>query len=245
MLSQTKTWETLYGVDVNDKKEKKGNFDYLSWTDAIQKVKDQGSVLNWEPLDDVHFPDGSMEVRMRVTIDGNHHVMWLAVSDHRNQAIVKPDAAAINKARMRCLVKGIAVHGLGLYIYQGEDLPLVEPQEMYDDMQARIANDQVAAILWYMRQPQEAQSDIYNSAPPGVKVKFKDQLKALERSLHAMIDESANCIEQGVAESDDAKWQEAWDELTEQEQKLVWARINVDVKRVLDEYRKQPKEQAA
>ncbi len=245
MISQTKTWETLYGVDVNDKKEKKGDFDYLSWTDAIQAVKDQGSELTWEPLDDVHFPDGSMEVRMRVTIDGNHHVMWLAVADHRNRAIVKPDAAAINKARMRCLVKGIAVHGLGLYIYQGEDLPMVEPQELYDDMQARIATDQVAAILWYMRQSEEAQSDIFNSAPPGQKVKFKDQLKGLESELHATMDRSANAICAGIENEDDAMWQEAWDELTEQEQKLVWARISVEVKRVLDDYRKQPKEVAA
>ena len=121
------TYQRLRGINVNDRKEKKGNFDYLSWTDAIDEVQKLGVDFSWELLDDVHFPDGSMEVRVAVSIEGTRHVMWLAVMDNRNQAIQNPDAAAINKARLRCLVKGIAVHGLGFYIYQDEDLPDRDP----------------------------------------------------------------------------------------------------------------------
>jgi hypothetical protein len=50
--------------------------------------------------------------------------MHLPVMDHRNKAIAEPDAFAVNTAMQRCLVKAIALHGLGLYIYAGEDLPL-------------------------------------------------------------------------------------------------------------------------
>ena len=50
-------------------------------------------------------------------------MMWLAVMDNNNRAIKNPDARAVNDARQRCLVKAIAMHGLGLYIYQGEGVP--------------------------------------------------------------------------------------------------------------------------
>jgi hypothetical protein len=56
--------------------------------------------------------------------------MQLPVMDHRNRPIVEPDAFQLNTAMQRALVKAIALHGLGLYIYAGEDLP---PGEVADD----------------------------------------------------------------------------------------------------------------
>jgi len=53
--------------------------------------------------------------------------MWLAVTDHNNRAIKNPDARAVGDSRMRCLVKAIALHGLGLYIYAKEGVPEREP----------------------------------------------------------------------------------------------------------------------
>lgn len=117
------TWKTLSALNVNDDKEKKGRFDYLSWADAWKHVQNSVKSASYELLEDLVYPDNTREVRCSVTIDGATHTMWLAVMDNMNRAIKNPDAQAINKARMRCLVKGIAMHGLGLYIYQGEDLP--------------------------------------------------------------------------------------------------------------------------
>ena len=117
------TWKTLSALNVNDDKEKKGRFDYLSWADAWKHVQNNVEDATYELLEDIVYPDNTREVRCSVTINGVTHTMWLAVMDNMNRAIKNPDAQAINKARMRCLVKAIAMHGLGLYIYQGEDLP--------------------------------------------------------------------------------------------------------------------------
>lgn len=117
------TWKTLSGLNVNDDKEKKGKFDYLSWADAWKHVQNNVEDATYELLEDLVYPDNTREVRCSVTINGVTHTMWLAVMDNTNRAIKNPDAQAINKARMRCFTKAIAMHGLGLYIYQGEDLP--------------------------------------------------------------------------------------------------------------------------
>ena len=63
------------------------------------------------------------EVNVAVTVEGVTHAMWLPVMDNRNKSIVNPTTRDISDARMRCLVKCIAMFGLGIYIYAGEDLP--------------------------------------------------------------------------------------------------------------------------
>ena len=122
-----KIWKTLSEVNVNNDKERKGRFDYLSWADAWKHIQQNTEDATYQLHDDIVYPDNSREVRCSVTIDGVTHMMWLAVMDNNNRAIKNPDARAINDARMRCLVKAIAMHGLGLYIYAGEDLPDVNP----------------------------------------------------------------------------------------------------------------------
>lgn len=124
-----KTWEKLSALNVNNDKERKGRFDYLSWADAWKHVQNNTDQANYELHDDIVYPDGTREVRCSVSIDGVSHIMWLAVMDNQNRAIKNPDARAINDARMRCLVKAIAMHGLGLYIYAGEDLPDVSTRQ--------------------------------------------------------------------------------------------------------------------
>ena len=123
-------WNRLSKLNVNDDKEKKGKFDYLSWADAWKSVQNNSDSASYTMDEDIVYPDTTREVRSTVTIDGVSHMMWLAVMDHNNRAIKNPDAAAINKSRMRCLVKTIAMHGIGLYIYAGEDLPDIDPAEL-------------------------------------------------------------------------------------------------------------------
>lgn len=112
-------------IDQN-KIDDKGKFKYLSWTWAWQEFTKRYPNSTYK-FSDHTWPDGTMEVRVKMKVcDGDQVVkrnMWLAVMDYRNEAIVKPNATQINKAKMRCLVKCIAMYGLGLYIYAGEDLP--------------------------------------------------------------------------------------------------------------------------
>jgi hypothetical protein len=116
-------FEQLAAISVSGHIEKKNNMSYLSWAWAVDKLMRIDPQANWAFRDPMTFPDGSMMVHCDVTVFGKTMYMFLPVMDYRNKAIAKPNAFDINKAMMRCLVKGIAVHGLGLYIYAGEDLP--------------------------------------------------------------------------------------------------------------------------
>jgi hypothetical protein len=122
-------WKTLSAIDCNKHTEKKGQFTYLSWTWAWAMVKEQYPMARYNLCPDIVYPDGTMEVRVEVLIpceadtSGLIHEMWLPVLNHSNKAISNPDAMAINSSRMRCLVKCLAMFGLGHYIYSGESLP--------------------------------------------------------------------------------------------------------------------------
>ncbi|EPF6421776.1 DUF1071 domain-containing protein [Acinetobacter baumannii] len=115
-------FEQLAAISVSGHIEKKNNMSYLSWAWAVDKLMRIDPQANWAFRDPMTFPDGSMMVHCDVTVFGKTMYMFLPVMDYWNKAIANPNAFDINKAMMRCLVKGIAVHGLGLYIYAGEDL---------------------------------------------------------------------------------------------------------------------------
>jgi hypothetical protein len=120
-------WATLSQVDVSDRIEKKQNLSFLSWAWAwgtLMEHYPQAEYTFQEPAEARN--DGSVMVYCTVTIDGLSRQMWLPVMDFKNQAISNPDCVQVNKAKMRCLVKCLAMFGLGHYIYAGEDLPNAE-----------------------------------------------------------------------------------------------------------------------
>jgi len=124
----------LLKVSVNEHAEKKGNLTYLSWAWAWTEVLKQDSGATW--VVHLYGPEGNTEPMMRigktamvhtsVTVKGLRRECLLPVMDHRNKAIQDPDSFAVNTAIMRCMTKAISMHGLGLYIYAGEDLPEAE-----------------------------------------------------------------------------------------------------------------------
>lgn len=103
-------FEQLAAINVSGHIEKKNGMSYLSWAWAVDKLMRIDPQANWAFRDPMYFPDGSMMVHCDVTVFGKTMYMFLPVMDHRNKAILKPNAFDINKAMMRCLVKGIAVH---------------------------------------------------------------------------------------------------------------------------------------
>jgi hypothetical protein len=115
-------FEKLASVNVSKYVEKKGNLTYLSWVFAVDQLMRADPMANWSFNRPEVFAE-TMMVSCTVVAFGKPITMHLPVMDHRNQAIKNPDAFQINKNMMRCLVKAIACHGLGLYIYAGEDVP--------------------------------------------------------------------------------------------------------------------------
>lgn len=141
-------FEKLNGINVNGHKEEKNGLSYLSWVWAWAEVKKAYPDANYtiekfNGLPYVYDEKTGYMVYTTVTIEGITHEMWLPVMDGANKAMKaepytytvkrygkeesKTVAAAtmfdVNKAIMRCLVKNLAMFGLGLYIYAGEDLP--------------------------------------------------------------------------------------------------------------------------
>ena len=121
----------LAKVNVNKHIEKKNNLSYLSWAWAVDYMTRLDENAEWEyrEWDNKPFltlPDGTCMVYCAVTFNGRKKTCQLPVMDHRNKAIQNPDAFQINTTMQRALVKAIALHGLGLYIYAGEDLPKEE-----------------------------------------------------------------------------------------------------------------------
>lgn len=119
--------EKLLAKNVNEHLEKKNGLSYLSWAWAWAEAlkADSSATYKVEMFDGKCFMDinGTAMVFVTVTMFGKPMTCQLPVMDYRNKAIPKPDAFAVNTAIMRCMTKALALHGLGLYIYAGEDLP--------------------------------------------------------------------------------------------------------------------------
>ena len=129
----------LYGVNVNGHTEKKNNLNYLSWAwawgeikkrhpDAIYTVYENADGWNY------HTDGRTCWVKTGVTVNGIEHIEYLPVMDYKNKSISIENVTSfdVNKAIQRSLTKACARHGLGLYIYAGEDLPEEESNEKQD-----------------------------------------------------------------------------------------------------------------
>jgi hypothetical protein len=117
-----KTFNDLRTINVNEHTERKGKFTYLSWAWAVDQLLQLDPTATWEYKDPVYFAETLM-VFCSVTAFGKTMTAQLPVMNNMNKAISNPDSMAVNTAMQRCLAKAIALHGIGLYIYSGEDIP--------------------------------------------------------------------------------------------------------------------------
>ena len=129
-MQENTVFKTLSAVNCNEHTEKKGNLTYLSWAWAWQMVKDHFPTAQYTIYENPdgwnYFTDGrTCWVKTGITIEGIEHIEYLPVMDQRNQSIPFDQVRStdVNKAIQRSLTKACARHGLGLYIYAGEDLP--------------------------------------------------------------------------------------------------------------------------
>jgi hypothetical protein len=139
MKASESVWKTLSAIDVSKHVEKKGNLSYLSWAWAWSTLMDHYPDSSYTFTDPSTLLNGTVEVQVTVTVKGVAHTMWLPVMDNRNKSVANPTSRDISDARMRCLVKCIGIHGLGLYLYSGEDLPqAVQNAVITEDQAAEI-----------------------------------------------------------------------------------------------------------
>lgn len=124
---------TLNNINVNGKTEQKNGLTYLSWAWAwgeVKKLFPDATYTIYENADGLFYhTDGkTCWVKTGVTVNGVEHIEYLPVMDFRNASIPceKVTSFDVNKAIQRSLTKAVARHGLGLYVYAGEDLPEAE-----------------------------------------------------------------------------------------------------------------------
>ena len=136
----------LRKINVNDYIERKNGLAYLSWSWAVDQLLQLDESASWEYAEPRAFGE-TMMVFCTVHAFGKSRTAQLPVMDFRNKAIHNPDAFSVNTAMQRCLAKAISLHGLGMYIYAGEDLPMVEMKETKEEKETIQAKPIIATEI--------------------------------------------------------------------------------------------------
>ena len=116
-------YKELRKIDVSKYTEKKNGLTYLSWSYAVDQLLLADPKAHWHYPEFQRWGNGTVMVFCTVVANDIARTAQLPVMDYRNKPIPEPDSFAVNTAMQRCLAKAIALHGIGLYIYNGEDLP--------------------------------------------------------------------------------------------------------------------------
>lgn len=141
-------FETLNKIDVGEHIEKKNGLSYLSWAWAWKVLKENYPDANYKIYETEsgcnYFTDGRTGwVKTGVTVNGLEHIEYLPIMDYNNKSIIleKITSFDVNKAIQRSLTKAVARHGLGLYVYAGEDLPEEPKNEEKPVNQPQVASN--------------------------------------------------------------------------------------------------------
>ncbi len=230
-MDKRNVWQTLSAINVNEHTNKKGQFTYLSWNWAWATVMEAYPDSSYAFRDSTRHEDGSLEVWCEVTIEGVIREMWLAVTDHRNQPIKNPSCDHVANARMRCLVKAIAMHGLGFYIYAGEGLPMEvyeppftdEQQEIFDSL---IATDDAVGLLAFSIDNTDAYINLANTAPKGEKVTFKKTLAEMIKRGNDELSHLVMAINETAFEDDMVTFEELTEDMPPAIKKMVSKKLS-------------------
>ena len=226
-MDKVNRYIALSRKDVSNGIERKGNLDYLSWAFAWNALVEEYPDSTYYFGEPITFPDGSIMVKAGVTVRDITHEMQLPVMDHRNKAIATPNARDVSDAQMRCLVKSIAMHGVGIGLYLG-DLKHVVDTTTYEKAEQLItAQDSMGFHEFvHTKLSEQEQVDVFNDAPPGRKVAFKSEWRAQLGIANSFLDEVAASITDATSAQDVSLLQETIGELSSYERKAVWGRLN-------------------
>jgi hypothetical protein len=140
----------LLKTNVNEHTEKKNGLTYLSWAWAWAEAlkADPAATFKVEMFGDKCYMEinGTAMVWVTVTLFGKPMTCQLPVMDYKNKAITNPDAFAVNTAIMRCMTKALSLHGLGLYIYAGEDIPEEDTKPVKEEVKPEVKRTVPAKI---------------------------------------------------------------------------------------------------
>jgi len=191
MTKATKsTFKTLYEIDCSKNVESKGKFNYLSWAHAWRWLKNMHPDATYTVYKNAegwnyHTDGRTAWVECGVTVGGLEHIEHLPILNFQNKAqkLETVDSMAVNTAIKRCVTKAIGLHGLGLYLYEGEDLPDLptwdeDQPEMRGNYIAQIKNacanqDEIETVEAYRDLTASQQKDVWKDFNPEEKTFIK------------------------------------------------------------------------
>ena len=147
-ITYKKVWDTLSTVNVNEWKKKKGklNLDYISWSAAWHILMQHFPHATYEFMPETYEANGTVMSHCIVKIGDLERYMWLPCMDNRNESLTNPTTRQIQDSRMRCMVKCLAMFGLGFYIYDGQSFPYEDedlPDEQKDQQEKSVLEKSV------------------------------------------------------------------------------------------------------
>lgn len=182
-------FEELSAVDCSAYTEKKGKFTYLSWTFAVSELLKRHPTATWrvvETADGIPYwtTGAGTFVKVGVTVDGIERVQIHPVLNSNNKTIDSPNAFEINTSIQRALVKAIALHGLGLYIYAGEDLPEAAQAEKNAQAEAQAEAEAALCEDWLTAIDAVESAEALGALAPDI-AKLPDAIKPKLRAAFA------------------------------------------------------------
>jgi hypothetical protein len=193
MTQKQTTFSQLTKIDISSKVEKKGRFDYLSWAYAWAMVKERYPDANRTVYESAetglnYFTDGKTGyVKVGVTINGLEHIDYLPIMNHLNRSIELNNITSfeVNKTIQRSTVKAIAMHGLGINLWIGEDLTETNTIKTPVVTQKKEEKDEPFAIMELIRKAKKANKDwdkevlpYIKKTYPSVKIEQLNQMKS-------------------------------------------------------------------
>lgn len=231
----------LANIDVSGHVKQKGQFSYLSWPfaiDTLGRLHPHADItVRWFPLSsnpDIQVPYLETPlgyfVEVAITINTVYRSQLHPVLDYRNQPIMSPTVFDINTSIQRALVKCAALHGLGLFIYAGEDLPFYAPEftaeekETFDQL---IADDDALGLYVFVQNISiGANAALINSFPKGEKGKMKkiacDLVNKGNEIARDYVDRCRELIDAG----DDHGLRQEVEEAGEGAKRLIWEQLS-------------------
>jgi hypothetical protein len=223
-----------HGIEV-----KHGGLKYLKWSVAVHLLFSKYPNSTYYYGEPMTLPDGTMMVKTGVTVEGLTHEMQLPVLDHRNKPVASPNAFDFNTAQQRCLVKNIAMHGLGISLYHG-DTNVTEASNYEKAREYISAQDSMGFLEFLGTLSERDQIDLFNdpAIPKGQKTAFKNDHRTLVKQANDFLDSVAECIAEATEQKDEVLLQETIAELSSFERTAVWGRLSADQQQFIQSTRK-------
>jgi len=239
----TNYFKVLSAIDVSAQVKQKGQFAYLSWPFAIETLGQhhpdaQIQVQRFPLPSNPDFLVPYMEtplgyfVEVSVIINGVKRSQIHPILNYKNESVGVPTTFEVNTSIQRAMVKAIAMHGLGLFVYQGEDLPLNMPEyteQQYELFNQYIDDDDALGLHVLLKTiPVNAMFALNGSFPKGQKVKMKEHIKELDKRGFEMVMKYEEMFKSSIDSGDKAGLIESANEVGEAGKALIWQGLSAE-----------------